>query len=49
MTQDELIDALLEASRANPEIASASRIDGEPVIAVELIDGGEYFITIEPA
>jgi len=49
MTHEELIKAILAFCQRTGDIESASRIDGEPVIGIELSDGAEYFITIEPA
>jgi len=50
MTQDELVDALLACCEDRiGDVATASRIDGEPAIGVEMTDGAEYFITVESA
>jgi hypothetical protein len=49
MTKEKLIDMLLDACTRNDQIESAGRIDNEDAIGVELTDGEQYFISIEPA
>lgn len=49
MTKDELLDQLLAKIKEIEAVESASRIDGEDAIGVEMNDGAEYFIELADA
>lgn len=49
MTKEEFALQLLEAVKASGLDPTASKIDGAPVIGVELEDGTEFFIAVQDA
>lgn len=49
MPLEDFLQALLDWVKSDPNVRSASRIDGETAIGIECEDGSEYFITIEAA
>jgi hypothetical protein len=49
MTQEDLLAAILDFVKKHEGVASASRIDGEDAIGVELTEGDEYFVEVHPA
>lgn len=49
MTQEELTAMILDACKKHEGVASASKIDGDYAIGVEVDNGDEYFITIDPS
>lgn len=49
MTKDDLLNELLGSVKSYEGVESASRIDGEDAVGVELTDGSEYFIEIQLA
>jgi hypothetical protein len=53
MTAEQLVQLILHHLNLASEVASVSRIEGEdgpePAIGVEMQDGSEFFVTVEPA
>lgn len=49
MTKDEVVEALLKVIQMSGLDPTASKIDGEPAVGIELEDGSEFFIVVQDA